>query len=121
MTDMLLLIGMGITAGLMSGILGVGGSVVLVPMLVLLLGIEQHLAQGISLLFIIPTALSGLWHLYRKKLVAVHVALIVAAGSSVGILISANYVQNVPAAELRKLFGVFVIYFGIRMLMPMKK
>lgn len=119
--ETLLILAMGLSAGLMSGIFGVGGGVVLIPMLVLFLGLEQHLAQGISLLFIIPTALSGLWHLYRQKLVEVNVAVLIAAGSIVGILISGNFVQNIPAAELKKLFGAFVIYSGVRMVLPKKK
>jgi len=121
MTDLLLILAMGLSTGILSGILGVGGGVVLIPMLVLLLGIEQHLAQGISILFIIPTALSGLWHLYKQKLVAVNVSLLVAAGSITGILFSANFVQYIPAAELRKLFGAFIIYTGFRMIKPKKK
>jgi uncharacterized protein len=118
---MMLILSMGLLTGILSGLLGVGGGVVLVPMMVFLLGTEQHLAQGISMLFIIPTALSGLYHLVKCKLVNLQVAMYIVAGSLVGALISANFVQYIPAADLKKLFGAFVIFSGIRMVMPKKK
>lgn len=119
--DVLLLLAMGGATGILSGLLGVGGGVVLIPMMVFLLGTPQHLAQGVSMLFIIPTALSGLWHLHRQKLVNLPVAMYIGAGSIAGALISANFVQFIPGDDLKKLFGVFVIYSGIRMVLPKKK
>lgn len=121
MTDVIILLGMGLGTGVLSGLLGVGGGVVLVPMMVFILGTAQHLAQGISMLFIIPTALSGLWHLYKNKLVDFRVAGLIAVGAIVGTAISANFVQFIPAAELKKAFGAFVLYSGFRMMMPKKK
>jgi uncharacterized membrane protein YfcA len=121
MSEMTLILAMGLSTGILSGLLGVGGGVVLVPMMVFLLGTEQHLAQGVSMLFIIPTALSGLYHLVKCKLVNVRVAVMIASGSLVGALVSANFVQYIPAADLKRLFGAFVIISGIRMVMPKKK
>ena len=121
MSEMLMILAMGLSTGILSGLLGVGGGVVLIPMLVFILGTEQHLAQGISMLFIIPTALSGLHHLLRCKLVNLPVALYVGVGSLAGILISANFVQHIPAGDLKKMFGAFVIYSGTRMILPKKK
>jgi uncharacterized protein len=121
MNEMMIVLSMGLSTGILSGLLGVGGGVVLVPMMVFLLGTEQHLAQGISMLFIIPTALSGLYHLVKCKLVNLQVAMYIVVGSLVGTLISANFVQYIPAADLKKMFGAFVIFSGIRMVMPKKK
>ena len=111
---------MGLTTGVLSGVLGVGGGVVLVPMLVFFLGTEQHMAQGVSMLFIIPTALSGLDHLYKSKLVNLQSAMLISVGAIFGTLISANFVQYIPASDLKKLFGAFVIYSGFRMVLPKK-
>lgn len=121
MSDILMILAMGLSTGILSGLLGVGGGVVLVPMMIFILGTEQHVAQGVSMLFIIPTALSGLYHLVRCKLVDMKVAMLVASGAVTGALISANFVQYIPAADLKKLFGAFVIFSGIRMIMPKKK
>ena len=121
MNEIVTILAMGLTTGVLSGVLGVGGGVVLVPMLVFILGTEQHIAQGVSMLFVSPTALSGLYHLIKTKLVNVRIAMFIAAGSIIGTLISANFVQFIPAADLKKLFGAFVIYSGIRMVLPKKK
>lgn len=106
----------GLTAGVLSGLLGVGGGIVLVPMMVFVLGVSQHIAQGVSLLVIIPTAASGLWHLHKEKLVDYRTAALLSGGAILGALISANIVQSIPAAELKKIFGVFIIIMGGRML-----
>ena len=121
MSEIITVLAMGLSTGVLSGVLGVGGGVVIVPMLVFILGTEQHIAQGVSMLFVIPTALSGLYHLYKCKMVNMRIALFIASGSIVGTLISANFVQYIPAADLKKLFGAFVIYSGIRMVLPKKK
>lgn len=105
----------GLLAGILSGLLGVGGGIVLVPMMVFFLGLSQHIAQGISLLVIIPTAASGLWHLHKEKLVDYRTAALLSIGAIIGATLSASFVQSIPAAELKKIFGVFVIIMGGRM------
>ncbi|NLP41832.1 MAG: sulfite exporter TauE/SafE family protein [Veillonellaceae bacterium] len=106
----------GLAAGILSGLLGVGGGIVLVPMMVFILGVSQHIAQGVSLLVIIPTAASGLWHLHKEKLVDYKTAALLSLGAIAGAMLSANFVQSLPAAELKKIFGVFVIIMGGRMI-----
>lgn len=113
MTALILLLGL--IGGILSGLMGVGGGVVLVPMMVLILGIPQHTAQGVSMLVIIPTALVGIWHFHKKNLVDYRMAAYLATGAVCGALISSNLVQYIPAADLKKIFGVFIIYTGIRM------
>jgi uncharacterized membrane protein YfcA len=114
-------IAMGLATGILSGLMGVGGGVILVPMLVILLGIPQHMAQGISMLVIIPTAIAGIIHFVKDKLVNVRVATYLAVGAVAGSLISSNVVQYIPAADLKKVFGVFVFITGIRMIFPKQK
>ena len=104
----------GLLTGVLSGMFGIGGGVILVPAMVLILGVPQHAAQGISMLVIIPTALTAIWQFHKDKLVDYRLAFYLALGAVTGALISANYVQNIPAAELKRLFGVFVILIGLR-------
>jgi len=106
----------GLLAGALSGLLGIGGGAVLVPMMVLVLGISQHSAQGISLLVIVPTALTGVWHFHKQHLIDYRMAAYLAAGAAIGILISANFVQFIPGVILKKFFGVFVLFIGARMI-----
>ena len=114
-------IAIGLVMGLLSGILGIGGGVVLVPMLVFFLGTAQHMAQGVSLLVIIPTSIAGLAAMHRNKLLDLKLSAWIAVASVAGTLISSNLVQYVPGDALKKLFGVFVIYAGVKMIFPKKK
>ncbi len=112
---------MGLGAGILSGMLGVGGGVVLVPMMVFILGITQHTAQGISMLVIIPTAIVSVWHFHKAQLINYQAVPYIAAGAVAGALISANFVQDVPASELKRIFGVFAIYSGLKMFLSTRK
>ena len=104
----------GLCAGLLSGLLGVGGGLILIPIMIFLLDFSQHAAQGISLLVIIPTALAGLWQLHKSKLINYHLALYLALGSIIGALVSSNFVQYIPGERLKLIFGCFVIFMGVR-------
>ena len=111
----------GVSAGILSGLMGVGGGMILVPMMVFLIGITQHAAQGISLLVIIPTALTGLWRFHRQGIVRYKVAFWLALGAGFGALGSSGLVQSIPPEMLRRFFGVFVICMGLRMALNKKK
>lgn len=111
----------GILSGILSGLLGLGGGVILIPIMLFVLHMSQHTAQGISLLVIIPTALAGLWQLQKAKLVNYRVALYLAVGAISGALLSANFVQYIPANYLKNLFAVFIICIGIKTILDGKK
>ena len=121
MMELIPVIGIGLITGFLSGLLGVGGGVVMVPLMTLILGTEQHLAQGISMLVIIPTSIAGIWQLHKKKLVDYRSAALFAAGSIFGAILSSNYVQYIPEADLKRIFGIFIIFTGARMLLGKKK
>lgn len=115
MTAIFLTLAIGLVGGVLSGLLGIGVGVVLIPMMVFILGIAQHTAQGISMLVIIPTALVALWHFHKDKMVDYRMAGLLALGAVSGALVTANFVQYIAGSDLKKLFGVFIIYTGIRM------
>ena len=74
LNDWLLALGVGLVTGVISGLMGIGGGNVLVPASTILLHLGQHQAQGVSLLVIVPTAISGAWTHYRRGNVQVKVA-----------------------------------------------
>lgn len=121
MSTVIMIFILGLGAGILSGMLGIGGGAVLVPMLVFILGITQHTAQGISMVVIIPTALVSLWHFHKDKLINYQAALYLAGGAVAGAVISANLVQYVPADILKRIFGIFVIYSGFKMIWGTRK
>jgi len=116
MITLLLLLSLGLVVGLLSGLLGIGGGVVFVPAMVLMMGIPQHVAQGISMLVIIPTAIVGVFQLHKYHLCNYRVGAYLAIGAVSGALISSGFAQQVPADDLRHLFGIFVIITALKMI-----
>jgi uncharacterized membrane protein YfcA len=114
----LALVAIGLTAGLLAGLLGVGGGVVLVPAMVLLLAFDQHIAQGTSLLVVIPAALTGSWTNYRRGRFRLRDAGILAAGGIVGAAIGSSVALGFDELLLRRLFALLLLVLGVRMLLP---
>jgi uncharacterized membrane protein YfcA len=114
----LALVAIGLTAGLLAGLLGVGGGGVLVPAMVLLLAFDQHIAQGTSLLVVIPAALTGSWTNYRRGRFRLRDAGILAAGGIVGAAIGSSVALGFDELLLRRLFALLLLVLGVRMLLP---
>lgn len=102
-------IAVGLAAGLLSGLFGVGGGTVIVPMLVLLLGFDQKLASGTSLAAIVPTATVGVITYAVHGSVDVVVALILAAGSVVGAQIGSWLLARLSQNAIRWGFVAFLL------------
>ncbi len=111
------IMGFGLIAGILSGLLGVGGGIVLVPIMVTYLGITQHIAHGTSLAVIVPTALAGSIVYGLSGNINLTPALNLAIGSIIGASFGARWMKKIPAKQLKQLFGVFLIIVGIRMVL----
>lgn len=117
----MMLLFLGLVTGFLSGLLGIGGGIIVIPALVLGFGISQHAAQGISLVLIVPTALSGLIAYHRKGLVDYRLAGLLAIGSFGGAIFGASSVQYIPAFLLKKIFGVVLALLGYKMYRDISK
>ena len=106
----------GVFAGVLAGLLGIGGGLVMVPAMVLVLGFDQHVAQGTSLLVIIPAALSGSYTHYRHGRVSLRDAAALAVGGVIAASIGSVLALSVDEAILRKLFAVFLLVVAARMI-----
>ncbi len=106
----------GLVAGFFAGLAGIGGGVVIVPSIVLLLGVEQHLAQGTSLLAIVFTALAGTFVNVRNQRVRPKDGLSVGVGGVVGSLIGSRLALGVEARTLSLIFGFLVLFVALRSL-----
>lgn len=109
---MLLVLVIGLATGILSG-LAVGGGTLLVPALVILLGIGQHTAQGVSLAAFIPTAMVAVITHYRHGNVRFDIVLAAVTGSVIGAVFGSLLAGQIAADLLRKVFGVFLIIMGI--------
>jgi uncharacterized membrane protein YfcA len=114
--EIVALLGIGLLAGLLAGLLGIGGGVVLVPAMVLLLGFVQHLAQGTSLLVVIPAATTGAWTHHRRGRWTWRDAAALAAGGVLGALLGSLFALALDDDVLRRLFAVLLLVIAVRML-----
>lgn len=108
----------GVAAGFLAGLMGVGGGIVMVPAMALLLHFGQHLAQGTSLLVIIPSALTGSVIHYRNRRLALRDAFWLAAGGVGGAVIGSLFALSIEDEVLRRLFAALLLVSGIRIINP---
>ena len=102
----------GLLVGVLSGMVGVGGGIVLVPILVIFFGFSQHLAQGTSTAMLLPPiGVLAAWTYYKNGMVDVKAAAFLCAGFVLGGLFGAKLAVALPQDALRRSFGV--ILFGI--------
>jgi len=110
-----LIILMGVFAGISSGLLGVGGGTVLVPIFIYLLKMDIHVATGTSLAVIIPTALMGALTHSAQGQVNWKVALVIAVLCVIGSFIGVKLNATLPSYILQKVFAVFLFFIAIQL------
>ncbi|HXV02213.1 MAG TPA: TSUP family transporter [Gaiellaceae bacterium] len=113
---LLALVAVGAAAGVLAGLLGVGGGVLLVPFLVLALGMTQHEAEATSLLVILPTAIAASVALRLRGVGDLPVALGLGAIGAVGAAAGALLALALPGSVLRVLFSVLLALVGLRLI-----
>jgi uncharacterized membrane protein YfcA len=107
----------GFAIGILSGLLGVGGGIFLVPVLTVYFGVMQHKAHAISLAVVLPTAVAGAAIYGFHGDMDLLLALKLAVGGIVGASVGARAMQKIPAAVLKRLFGMLLCLTGARMLL----
>ncbi len=119
-TTILILIIIGLSAGILSGLVGVGGGIVMVPLFVLFLGLTQHNAQGLSLAVMLPPVTFLAVYNYHTAgtggnidwRIALTVSLLFAIGGFIGSKIALQIDQRM----LRKIFGVFMLFVAVKLI-----
>ncbi len=109
----------GMAAGLLSGMFGIGGGVIIIPILVLLMGFGQHEANATSLVaLLLPVGLLGVLEYYRAGKIStenIWLGLCIALGLFIGALLGAKLATELPGDLLRKLFSLFLGIVAVRM------
>jgi uncharacterized protein len=110
------LIIIGLAAGLLSGFVGVGGGVLIVPALVVVLGFSQKLAQGTTLaLLVAPIGVLAAYSYYKAGQVDLKAAMFIIAGFLVGSYVSSLYATHVSDKVLTKVFAVFLAVVAVKL------
>jgi uncharacterized membrane protein YfcA len=114
---LLILIAVGILTGIVAGMLGIGGAVIMVPALVFLLGLSQHMAQGTSLAVMLPPiGIIAALNYYKAGEVNLKFALILAAAFIVGSYFGSKLALHLPQPALKKIFGILLLIVAAKML-----
>lgn len=109
-----LLLGLGV--GALSGLIGIGGGVLITPALIYLFGFSQHNAQGTTLALLVPPiGLLGAWTYFQQGYVDIKVAVFICLGFVFGGLIGAKLAVGLPEDMLRRVFGAAMIVVGLKM------
>jgi uncharacterized membrane protein YfcA len=117
MTNIGLYLLLGLIAGIASGLIGIGGGIIIIPALVFLFGMSQHTAQGTTLAFLVPpVGILAAWTYYQKGYVDLKIAGFMCLGFILGGLIGAKIAVGIPDYILKKIFGVFFLVISLRMI-----
>jgi uncharacterized protein len=117
LNTVLILLMIGILAGFMSGLVGIGGGIVIVPMLVYLLGYNQHLAQGTSLfMFLFPIGILGVMNYWQKGYVDYKTSLIICITFILGSYLGSKLAINLEQHTIRKVFGFVFLLIALKMI-----
>ena len=114
---------LGICAGVLSGALGLGAGIILVPTLVLLCDFEQKSAQGMALAVMVPMVLVGALRYWKNPEIEMNAAVIglIILGALAGALLGTELAVWLPGHILRKIFAVVLIIVAVKMLIPPTK
>ncbi len=109
---------LGLIAGVFGGFLGIGGGTILVPALVYLFNFTQHQAQGTTLAIMVPPiGLLAAIRYYMSGNIKLSIAAFICVGFFLGGLIGAEFAHKIPDMFLRRIFGVFLLFVAVRMIL----
>jgi uncharacterized membrane protein YfcA len=106
----------GLIAGYVSGLVGIGGGILVAPALIIFFGFNQHTAQGTTLAMLVPPiGILAAWGYYKQGVVDIKFALIICIGFVIGGFLGSKLALGLPENLLRKIFAGTVILIGVRM------
>jgi uncharacterized protein len=113
----ILFIALGLAAGIFSGLIGIGGGTIIVPVLVLYFGLSQHMAQGTTLALLVPPiGILAAWQYYQKGFVDLHIAGFICLGFIIGGLLGAKMATHLSNIALERIFGIALLLISLKMI-----
>ena len=117
METVILVLIIGTVAGIVSGFVGIGGGLIIVPALVFFFGMSQHAAQGTSLAMMLPPiGILAVYNYYKSGYVDLRIAAILVITFIIGSYFGSRFAVTIPADSLKRVFGAFIILVGIKMI-----
>ena len=112
-----ILIFIGLTAGMLGGLIGVGGGLIIVPALVFFLGMTQHQAQGTSLgVIVLPVGILAVINYYKQGQINFNYSLVIAASFILGGYLGSKVAIALDQQTLKRIFGGLMLVISIKML-----
>jgi uncharacterized membrane protein YfcA len=117
MHNTLLFILLGVVAGIFSGLIGIGGGIIIVPALIFIFGLTQQQAQGTTLALLVPPiGFLAAYTYYKQGNVDLKIAGLICIGFIVGSLFGAKIANTLSNAVLQKIFGVALLLIALKMI-----
>ncbi|MBK9274472.1 MAG: sulfite exporter TauE/SafE family protein [Flavobacteriales bacterium] len=117
-TAVALLLLIGLLAGLLSGFVGVGGGIIMVPALVWLMGYGQHQAQGTSLaVLVLPVVAVAAWNYHREHPLDLRAVAIIAGAFVLGGYLGSRMALSIPADVVKRVFGLVMLVVAIKLIL----
>lgn len=115
MSSLIIYLVIGIVAGILSGLFGIGGGVIIIPSLMFLEGFSQLKAQGTSLVALLPpVGILAFLEYYKRGNTDLYAGIIICLAMVIGAKFGAQFANMLPLDVMRKSFGIFVILIGIK-------
>jgi uncharacterized membrane protein YfcA len=114
--DLVALLGLGAGLGFMGGLFGIGGGIIVIPLLVLAFGMDQALAQGTALVMMVPNLFIAWWRYSQRQSVPLRTAVQIGVVASVSTWLVAHVATRLAPELMRTLFSVFLLLLSLRML-----
>lgn len=111
------LVFLGIFAGVSSGLIGIGGGIIIVPAQVLLFGLSQQQAQGTTLALLVPPiGILAAWSYYKHGYVDMRIAVLICLGFLIGGLLGGKLATQLPAKAVTRIFGISLFLISVKMI-----
>ena len=114
---LIILIFIGVAAGILGGMVGIGGGIIIVPALVYFLGFSQKMAQGTSLaILLLPIGLLGVMQFYKQGYIDIKVSMVIAVAFFFGSYFGSRIALSLSQESVKKIFAILMLLIALKML-----
>lgn len=117
MNSIYILLLVGLFAGVLSGLVGIGGGIIIVPVLVYFLHYSQQQAQGTTLfMFLLPIGIFGVMNYYKAGYIEFKTAFVIASTFMIGSYFGSKMAISLDQRTVKQIFGIIIVLLGVKMI-----